>query len=65
VGTRRFAAQHRARSQGRLSLQLQPKGDSITSFRVSAANGALQFTGRFDAVGSPAAMVLPALKRAL
>jgi 6-phosphogluconolactonase len=34
------------------------KGDSITSFRVSAANGALQFTGRFDAVGSPAAMVI-------
>ncbi len=35
------------------------KGDSITSFRISAATGALQFTGRFEAVGSPAAMVMP------
>ncbi len=37
------------------------KGDSITSFRIGAASGALQFTGRFEAVGSPAAMVI--LKR--
>lgn len=35
------------------------RGDSITSFKISAASGALQFTGRFDAVGSPAAMVMP------
>ncbi len=34
------------------------RGDSITSFKISAATGALQFTGRFEAVGSPAAMVM-------
>jgi len=33
------------------------KGDSITSFRISAASGTLSFTGRFEAVGSPATMV--------
>jgi len=38
------------------------KGDSITSFRMSSANGGLQFTGRFEPVGSPAVMVM--LKRA-
>jgi 6-phosphogluconolactonase (cycloisomerase 2 family) len=38
------------------------KGDSITSFRISAATGGLQFTGRFEPVGSPAVMVM--LKRA-
>jgi 6-phosphogluconolactonase len=37
------------------------KGDSITSFRMNAATGALQFTGRFEPVGSPAVMVF--LKR--
>ena len=39
------------------------RGDSITSFKISAATGALQFTGHFDAVGSPAAMVLTGLPR--
>jgi 6-phosphogluconolactonase len=34
------------------------KGDSITSFRIAATNGALQFTGRFEAVGSPAVMTI-------
>jgi 6-phosphogluconolactonase (cycloisomerase 2 family) len=34
------------------------KGDSITSFRISAANGALQFTGRFEPVGSPTFMTV-------
>jgi len=33
------------------------KGDSITSFRISPASGTLSFTGRFEAVGSPATMV--------
>jgi 6-phosphogluconolactonase (cycloisomerase 2 family) len=33
------------------------KADSITSFRISPASGTLSFTGRFEAVGSPAAMV--------
>ena len=40
------------------------RGDSITSFKISASSGGLQFTGRFDAVGSPAAMVMPTLPRA-
>jgi 6-phosphogluconolactonase len=34
------------------------KGDSITSFRINATSGGLQFTGRFEPVGSPAAMVM-------
>jgi 6-phosphogluconolactonase len=38
------------------------KGDSITSFRISPPTGGLQFTGRFEPVGSPAVMVM--LKRA-
>jgi 6-phosphogluconolactonase (cycloisomerase 2 family) len=32
------------------------KSDSITSFRVNPATGALQFTGRYEPVGSPAAL---------
>jgi 6-phosphogluconolactonase len=34
------------------------KGDSITSFRINSGSGALQFTGRFEPVGSPAVMTL-------
>jgi 6-phosphogluconolactonase len=34
------------------------RGDSITSFRVNAATGALTFTGRFEPVGSPAVMTI-------
>ena len=34
------------------------KGDSITSFRINPGSGALQFTGRFEPVGSPAVMTL-------
>ena len=34
------------------------RGDSITSFHLNAANGALTSTGRFEAVGSPAAMTI-------
>jgi len=37
------------------------RGDSITSFHLNAATGALTFTGRFEAVGSPAMMTI--LKR--
>jgi 6-phosphogluconolactonase len=37
------------------------RGDSITSFHLNATNGALTFTGRFEAVGSPAVMTI--LKR--
>jgi 6-phosphogluconolactonase len=32
------------------------RGDSITSFHLNAATGALLFTGRFEPVGSPAVM---------
>ncbi len=34
------------------------KGDSITSFRINGATGALQFTGRFEPVGSPVCMTI-------
>jgi 6-phosphogluconolactonase len=34
------------------------KGDSITSFRINSSSGALQFTGRFEPVGSPAFMTV-------
>ena len=37
------------------------RGDSITSFHLNAASGALTFTGRYEAVGSPAVMTI--LKR--
>jgi 6-phosphogluconolactonase (cycloisomerase 2 family) len=37
------------------------RGDSITSFHLNATTGALTFTGRFEAVGSPAVMTI--LKR--
>jgi 6-phosphogluconolactonase len=44
--------------RGEFLYSCNQKGDSITSFRISAASGALQFTGRFEPVGSPAAMVM-------
>jgi 6-phosphogluconolactonase len=37
------------------------RGDSITSFHLNGGTGALTFTGRFEAVGSPAVMTI--LKR--
>jgi 6-phosphogluconolactonase (cycloisomerase 2 family) len=46
---------------GEFLYSCNQKGDSITSFHVSAATGALQFTGRFEPVGSPAVMIM--LKR--
>jgi 6-phosphogluconolactonase (cycloisomerase 2 family) len=46
--------------QGDYLYSCNQKGDSITSFKLSASGGTLQFTGRFEAVGSPAAMVMPA-----
>jgi 6-phosphogluconolactonase len=46
---------------GEFLYSCNQKGDSITSFRISAATGGLQFTGRFEPVGSPAAMIM--LKR--
>jgi 6-phosphogluconolactonase len=47
---------------GEFLYSCNQKGDSITSFRINAASGALQFTGRYEPVGSPAVMVM--LKRA-
>ena len=47
--------------EGELLYSCNQKGDSITSFRVTAATGGLQFTGRFEPVGSPAVMIV--LKR--
>jgi len=46
---------------GEFLYSCNQKGDSITSFRISPATGSLQFTGRFEPVGSPAVMVM--LKR--
>jgi 6-phosphogluconolactonase len=43
---------------GEFLYSCNQKGDSITSFRIGAASGALQFTGRFEPVGSPAVMVM-------
>ena len=43
---------------GEFLYSCNQKGDSITSFRVAAATGALQFTGRFEPVGSPAVMIM-------
>lgn len=46
---------------GTFFFSCNQRGDSITSFHLNAATGALTFTGRFEAVGSPAVMTI--LKR--
>jgi 6-phosphogluconolactonase len=46
---------------GEFLYSCNQKGDSITSFRINTSSGALQFTGRFEPVGSPAFMTV--LKR--
>jgi 6-phosphogluconolactonase (cycloisomerase 2 family) len=43
---------------GEFIFSCNQKGDSITSFRINAASGALSFTGRYEPVGSPAVMVM-------
>lgn len=43
---------------GEFLFSCNQKGDSITSFRINSGNGTLQFTGRFEPVGSPAAMIM-------
>jgi len=43
---------------GEYIFSCNQKGDSITSFRINAGSGALQFTGRFEPVGSPAVMLM-------
>jgi 6-phosphogluconolactonase len=42
---------------GQIMFSCNQRSDSLTSFRINPANGALAFTGRFEAVGSPAVMV--------
>jgi 6-phosphogluconolactonase (cycloisomerase 2 family) len=43
---------------GEIIFSCNQRGDSITSFRINPASGALAFTGRFEPVGSPAVMVM-------
>jgi 6-phosphogluconolactonase (cycloisomerase 2 family) len=42
---------------GEILFSCNQRSDSLTSFRVNAATGALAFTGRFEAIGSPAVIV--------
>jgi 6-phosphogluconolactonase (cycloisomerase 2 family) len=46
---------------GTILYSCNQRGDSITSFHLNTMTGALAFTGRFEAVGSPAVMTI--LKR--
>jgi 6-phosphogluconolactonase len=41
-----------------LLFSCNQKGDSITSFRINPSNGTLQFTGRYEPLGSPAFIAL-------
>jgi 6-phosphogluconolactonase len=43
---------------GEFLYSCNQKGDSITSFRINPATGGLQFTGRYEPVGSPAVMIV-------
>jgi len=43
---------------GDLLFSCNQKGDSITSFRINPSNGTLQFTGRYEPLGSPAFIAL-------
>jgi 6-phosphogluconolactonase len=43
---------------GRFLYACNQRGDSITSFHLNPASGSLTFTGRFEAVGSPAVMTI-------
>jgi 6-phosphogluconolactonase len=42
---------------GEILFSCNQRSDSLTSFRINPASGALAFTGRFEAVGSPAVML--------
>jgi 6-phosphogluconolactonase len=42
---------------GEIMFSCNQRSDSLTSFRINPTNGALAFTGRFEAIGSPAVMV--------
>jgi 6-phosphogluconolactonase len=41
-----------------LLFSCNQKGDSITSFRINPSNGTLQFTGRYEPLGSPTFITL-------
>ena len=56
--TRIIRAAPRIDPSGEIIFSCNQKGDSITSFRINPASGALAFTGRFEPVGSPAVMVM-------
>jgi 6-phosphogluconolactonase (cycloisomerase 2 family) len=43
--------------RGEFLYSCNQKGDSITSFRISPVSGTLSFTGRFEPVGSPSALL--------
>jgi 6-phosphogluconolactonase (cycloisomerase 2 family) len=43
---------------GDLLFSCNQKGDSITSFHINPTNGTLQFTGRYEPLGSPAFITL-------
>jgi 6-phosphogluconolactonase len=43
---------------GTILYSCNQRGDSITSFHLNPLTGALTFTGRFEAVGSPAVMTI-------
>jgi 6-phosphogluconolactonase (cycloisomerase 2 family) len=45
-------------SSGVFLFSCNQKGDSITSFRINPSNGTLQFTGRYEPLGSPAYITL-------
>jgi 6-phosphogluconolactonase len=73
-GQLRMIAETWAHADSPRSLAIDPSGqylfacnqraDSITSFRIASATGALQFTGRFEPVGSPAAMTFLSARQA-
>ncbi len=45
-------------ARGEFLFSCNQRGDSITSFRINSTTGGLQFTGRFEPVGSPAVMLM-------
>jgi hypothetical protein len=45
--------------RGQFLYSCNQRGDSITSFRINTATGGLQFTGRFEPVGSPTDHAVP------
>ena len=43
---------------GEFLYSCNQRSDSVTSFRINSSSGALQFTGRYEPVGSPAFMLM-------